>query len=111
MSGEKKSMFCLFRAYGEGDGETVFNLLKICDSIQKAKELITKKYIIKEIEDENIVMEDKYMRDFHEDYCFVHKTMTPSNHFTFIGKRVECKGACNYQRFGGFIIENMLVEK
>ena len=90
-------VYCVFRATGEGDGCSIFDLMSICQTIEKCNEIIA---------NDN---KDYYLSNQKID--LVYYSMDKSNNYTYIGKREDCKTDCRYFHLGGYVIEKMEILK
>ncbi len=74
-------------------GYPVFELLGVCQSLESARA-----FAQKQVGEDSKILED-----------LVHTSMTKENHYTFVGKRDDCRATCTYGDFGGFVIEEMQI--
>lgn len=88
-------VFCLFKITKESDGYTIFELVAIHSSLEKAK--INAKIFFEEH------MELK--RNWRSRIDFVHPSMNMNNYGTHHGLRKDCNIHCD--GFGGMLIEEM----
>ena len=87
------TVYCVFSCYGEGDGYATFELLGVCQSLESAHA-----FAREQVGEDNKRLED-----------LVHSSMTCDNHYTFVGKRGECRNDCTHGHFGGFVVEETLL--
>jgi hypothetical protein len=87
-------VYSLFETRGEGDGYRIDILLGIFASVELAKA-----YCISLNNDE---YDDEYYFEYNKP---VHESMNDTNSHIYIGKRDDCNELCNYDRFGGYVIE------
>ncbi len=83
------TVYCVFSCCGDGDGFPAFELLGVCRSLESARA-----FAQKQVGEDNKILED-----------LVHSSMAKENHYTFVGKRDDCRAGCKYGDFGGFVIE------
>lgn len=81
-----KTIYCIYEVHPDSDGWPDYNLISICSSIEKAKEIISncKNNVIK--------------KPFHS-------SMNESNNYAYIGYREDCNNGNYLYGFGGYIIE------
>ena len=86
-------VYCLFRALGDGDSYTRFELLDVYGCLRDAKN--TAKILF------------EAARLLPDNIAFVHSSMTIENFGTYIGSRNDCEldCCCGYYEFGGYVIE------
>lgn len=87
------TVYVVFRAYEDGDNYTTFTFLSVADSIQSAT---------------NIIQKDSFEMT-HEVINYVHKSMSQNNE-VYVGQRKDVNQYCNYNAFGGYVIEQRIVE-
>lgn len=80
-----EQVYCIYEAHPDPDGWTDFQLVSVCTTMEKAKELINK---CKDI----IVKKG------------VHPSMNETNNYTYVGYRDDCNNGYLYG-FGGYVIE------
>ncbi len=83
------TVYVVLRAFGEGDGHTCFDLLATCFSVDRALD---------------------YIVTIHEDHrqCEpIHRSMSKNNNWTYVGDRCDCDTECDYNTFGGYVVEEM----
>lgn len=119
-------VYLVFMVSGEGDSVSKFDLEGVFSSQEKAFEYTKKTFpkikkesleyeekLIKSLAEEEIE-EEKNGKTFHPSYknakaVFksnpVHEDMNEDNGFTYIGKREDVSDICEYNHFGGFVIE------
>lgn len=92
------TIFVVFRAFGEGDGWTVYDMEGAFSTLELARAYILTKY------------DNNYWSI--KDACImaVHSDMHENNHWIYVGKRDNCKSDCPYGCEGGWIIEEMALD-
>jgi len=85
-------VFAVHGVYGSGDYVTEFFLLALCKTLERAKK-----------EAFNL-FEQNYSKEKLDP---INKKMTKENGYIFVGKTEEADETtgCNYDHFGGFVIE------
>jgi len=91
-------VYSLFETRGEGDGYRIDILLGIFASVELTKAYCTSL--------NNNEYDDEWYFEYHKS---VHESMNDANCHVYVGKRDDCIKECNYQRFGGYVIEKMHV--
>jgi len=87
------SVYCLFCADGEGDGGTVFSLMGVYSDLDLAIDHTLRREPISKPMD------------------LVHKNMSEYTGYIAITKRSECNKECRYSKFGGYVIEEVAMNK
>ena len=93
------TVYCVFLARGEDEGNVTFGLLEVCRSLETAN-----KAIVSFIQTHVLPQESSF--------DLIHKDMTKATNYTFVGTRSECD-LWTHRRFGAFcghVIEKMLVK-
>ena len=89
-------VYCVFSAHGEGDSYTEYTLLGICATVESCSKVIDADY-------ERCASRDTTYWDP------VEPSMNKANRYTYVGKREDCNGHCNYNNCGGYVIEQTKV--
>jgi hypothetical protein len=84
-------VYCIYEVHPDADGWPDYNLLSICSSIEKAKEIISSR--------KNVVKKP------------IHPSMNETNNYTYIGYREDSNTGNYLYGFGGYIIELTEVDK
>lgn len=92
------TVYCVFAARGEDEGNVTFNLLEVCRSLQVANEYV------------NSYMQT-HVYPQEASFDLIHKDMTKATNYTFVGKRLECDLQTDrwFGAFCGHVIEKMPV--
>jgi hypothetical protein len=99
-----KKVYVVFEVSGDGDGYSQFDLRMIADTLEIAKVHASK--ITKDLVD-NETFRKEHREETKGYMDLVHKSMTKENDYTYIGQRKEVSIYCEYNYFGGIIIEEM----
>jgi hypothetical protein len=86
-------VYCLFEIFGDGDSHSSFEFLGVFSNITSTQNVIKGRDIYK-----------------FEDMNPVHESMTPENNWTFVGSRSNCNKLCRFANFGGYLIEEHVVD-
>lgn len=86
------TVYCVFKAYGDGDGFVCYDLIGVYTDFDKC-------------------VNDVYILDIPQLIDPVHPDMTFSNNYTIMAKRSTCSGDCRYGHYGGYIIEQVKINK
>ncbi len=89
-------VFVIFKVFGEGDGNSCFDMVSLASTLEEATDWIAADYA-------------KDPRFPYRDYGVdgVHKDMNKENNYTYVGKRTDCNSECDYSGFGGYVVEQM----
>lgn len=91
-----ETVYCIFRAYGEDEGNIVFEFIDVCINIPTCTNIITKDIDIKRF----------------RGITKLHESMNSENNYTYVGKREDInKQTLPFMYFGGYIIEKFNVKQ
>lgn len=86
------SVYCVFKAFGDGDGYTCYDLIGVYTNFDKC-------------------IDDIMFLSLPANIDPVNMTMSVENNYTVITERSKCVGNCKYGHFGGYVVEKVLVNK
>lgn len=93
------TVYCVFVARGQDEGDVTFNLLEVCRSLEVANEYI------------GLYMQT-HIYPQEASFDLIHKDMTKATNYTFVGTRSECD-LWTHRRFGAFcghVVEKIYVK-
>lgn len=103
------TIYCVFVARGGSYNETIFDLLKICRSVDSAKKVVVKN--LTTYVDKSSSMVDPVHDDMKRGvFTFEGHPALDGPYYMLIGKRSECRQTCSPNKLGGYVIEEMTIE-
>lgn len=86
------SVYCVFKAFGDGDGFTSYDLIGVYNDYDKCINEVT-------------------ILDIPMNIDIVNNSMNYQNNYTIVTERSKCSGNCRYGHFGGYVIEKVEINK
>lgn len=87
-----ESIYCVFKAFGDGDGYTCYDLIGVYNNFDKC-------------------IDDVMMLSVPNNIYPVHYDMKAENNYTVMTNRSNCVSDCRYGHFGGYIVEKVPINK
>ena len=91
-------VYCVFECWGEGDSYTVFDLKGVAKDLNAAHQKVA------ELLHQHLSVHAVNVPENIEDNR-IHKSMSATNNWSYVGKREDCKDMCNWTELGGWVIE------
>ena len=103
------TVHCVFVARGGSYNETIFDLLKICRSLDAAKKVVVMN--LTTYKDTSTSAVDPVHDDMKRGlFTFEGNPALDIPYYTLYGKRSECRLTCSPNKLGGYVIEEMTVD-
>ncbi len=103
------TVYCVFVARGGSYNETIFDLLKICRSVDAAEKVVMKN--LETYKDTSTSAVDPVHDDMKRGvFTFEGNPALDRAYYVLHGKRSECRSTCAPNKLGGYVIEEMPIE-